>query len=275
MSTFSSFICHYVNPILSGVAFLLLLIGVYLIYKGCSFWNVIPFIVIGCFSLGFIKFCESRSLVDAIVVSGLLLGVLGIWETVQTSKESLDKTYHALYPQDFGVGLSQMDPFPPSDSEIHEIRVTKRNIDYEQYGFHVRIKNSSPQFPAQNVFVRVFFEEGAFIIAEQEYDMEGEKQERMETSTNSEKILKAIRKKWSKPSVQLFTVDPLTLEPRITGEAKAKNLIGIAFVLPVLWNDMTINNYLPIEVSLSGDNGLIAIMANENKFIFRYSLEKG
>lgn len=275
MFTFSSFICNHVSLILSAIGLLLVCTGVLLFYNECSFRTSLAFALIGCVCLAVTKYYESRSWVDAIVVFGLVVGVWSIWEGVQSSKESLDKTYRALYPQDFRAGLNHEAPVAPSDSEIHAIKVTKPNLGYEHYGFHVRLENSSPQFPAQNVFVRVFFEEDAFILAEQENNKKSEEQERLETSNDNEKILRAIRKKWKKPPIHTFTIDPLPLEPRITGEAKDKKLIGIGFLLPVIWNKDTIENYLPIEVSLRDDNGLIAIMANENKFIFRYKLQKG
>ncbi len=275
MGTFSSFICNNVSPLLSIVALLLLSTGIFLFYQECSFSAWIPFVLIGCFCLGVSKYYESKSLVDAIVVFGVLFSILGIWATTLSSKEILDKTSHALYPQHFKARVNWENFVLPSDSKIHEIIVTHRNLGYEDYGFQVTVDNFSTKFPAQNVYVRVFFEKDSFSIDEQKENKKNEEQEKLKTSTDNEKILRAIRKKWSKPGIQVLTTDPLILGPKITGEAVDKELIGIGFVLPIIWKQSILNYYLPIEVRLTGDNGLIAIMINEKKFIFRYRLKKG
>lgn len=51
-----------------------------------------------------------------------------------------------------------------------------------------------------------------------------------------------------------------------------KELIGIGFVLPTLWESKAMHIYLPIEVRMRNDSLRLAVLVNEKDFHFKYIL---
>ena len=256
--------------ILSG--FVIFFIGLCLHTSFLFSWVILIFAGTVCLAIA--KYEEQKNVIDAIMVGGISLAIVSLLYGFYSSRESLRKIEEALYPQDFKVSLFPMKSrICPDNQEITLIPISEKKLSCKHYGFKVVVENTSSKYPAENVFVRVFFEKSKFVIGEQERGESKNHKEKIKTEDDNEEILKAIYKKWSKPAKQGLTVDPLMLPPKITGKAGNMELIGIGFVLGTIWTETHINFYLPIDVYLKEDKGVVAIMVNEKMFIFKYVLQ--
>lgn len=144
-------------PIIAGA---LLLVGFIFYWLTSSLIASLVIAGIGALLLAYAKWKQiQNSCVDGIVVLGIFLGVAGILFSADSSKKSLNYIVNALYPQDFRVELLADDGWVEGgddDSKPKIIRVKNRDRTYKKYGFGIRIKNESSDYPAQNIFVRVF-----------------------------------------------------------------------------------------------------------------------
>ena len=237
-----------------------------------TFIQVILIILGAC--IGFIAYFRSKkelAEINLLGVLGISLAIAGICIGIISSEQTLNKIEHALYPEDFEVKLlNQKKPVPPNNSKIHSIEISDKKLTYKHYGFPVSVTNTSDEYPAQNVFVRVYWEKNRFNIDELKNEENRCDKKPVEGNV---RIRNLIYNKWTKPGRQCYTVDSIFLPHEITGGKKTKELIGIGFVLQALWKQTEMHFYLPLDVSLKGEDGLVAIKVNDKKFFFKYIFE--